>query len=242
MTKGETMPKYKIADVVFETNHVYANTAKYCKDYLYNGNDLPEFRLTITQEDILKEKECETENFPLFAYECTALHRKLSERLFDLHGIILFHGSAIGVNEKGAYLFTGKSGSGKSTHSSLWRKYYGDKVFMINDDKPYLRQIDGKWFIYGTPWNGKHFLGDNVSVELKAVCKIIQSKTNRIEKMLSSDIVRTVMEQTLKPVEQCAMEKYLSLIDDLVLKTEWYNLYCDISEEAAKLSFETMVR
>lgn len=235
------MPTYKIADVVFETNHVYAYTAKYCKDYLYNGDSVPEFSLTITQDDILREKELVTENFPLCAYECTALHRKLSERLFELHGIILFHGSAISVNG-GAYLFTGKSGSGKSTHSSLWRKYYGDKTLMVNDDKPFLRRINDKWFIYGTPWNGKHFLGNNISVELKAVCKIIQSKTNQIEKMPSGEIVRTLMEQTLKPVEYESMDKYLSLIDDLSAKTEWYNLYCDISEEAAKLSFETMVK
>ena len=96
---------------------------------------------------------------------------------------ILFHGSVIAVDGIG-YLFTAKSGTGKSTHTRLWREYFGDRAAMVNDDKPLLKITDSSVIAYGTPYNGKHRLGTNISVPLKAICILTRAADNHIEPTL----------------------------------------------------------
>lgn len=62
----------------------------------------------------------------------------------------MVHSSAIKYNDK-CYLFSADSGVGKSTHTSLWHKVYGDKVQIINDDKPIIRLENNKLIVYGSP-------------------------------------------------------------------------------------------
>lgn len=69
--------------------------------------------------------------------EETAVYRKIADKMVD-YDTFVFHGSVIAV-EGQAYLFTAKSGTGKSTHTRLWREMLGDKAVMVNDDKPMLR-------------------------------------------------------------------------------------------------------
>jgi serine kinase of HPr protein (carbohydrate metabolism regulator) len=92
------------------------------------------------------------------------------------------HASAVEVDGK-AYLFSANSGTGKSTHTRLWREVFGDRAVMVNDDKPFLRMTEGAVMVYGSPWNGKHGLGCNLSVPLKAVCILERGEENRIEKI-----------------------------------------------------------
>ena len=79
-----------------------------------------------------------------------------------------------------AYLFTAPSGTGKSTHTRLWREVFGDRVWMINDDKPMLRISENLVTAYGTPWNGKHHISRNASAPLKAIVQLNRGKENII--------------------------------------------------------------
>ncbi|WP_455057428.1 hypothetical protein [Jutongia sp.] len=96
--------------------------------------------------------------------ETLAVYRKIAEWM-PMHDTLLFHGSVIAVDGK-AYLFTAKSGTGKSTHTRLWREYFGERAVMINDDKPLLKITQDGVYAYGTPWNGKHRLSTNISAPL----------------------------------------------------------------------------
>ena len=76
-----------------------------------------------------------------------------------------------------AYIFTAVSGTGKSTHAMLWREVFGERVRMINDDKPLIRITpEGKAVVYGTPWDGKHHLSKNSAFPLKAICWLTRAK------------------------------------------------------------------
>ena len=234
------MPVYKIADVVFETNHVYAYTPRLCQKYLYSGEEKPVFTAEITDGDILAEKNNEGgENFPDAYLESLALFRKLGDYILNNAKGMIFHASAVAVNGE-AYLFTAPSGTGKSTHARLWKEMLGDKMVYINDDKPIIRFIDGDFYVYGTPWNGKHRLGGNVKAKLKCVCKIYQAKENSITKAEIPEMIGVVFNQTLRPEQAEDMEKLLSLTDKLLTKSNLYALGCNISREAAELSFKTM--
>ncbi len=234
------MPRYKIADIVFETNHIYAYTPALCKNYLYDGDEPSEFCVNLTQDDIAAERGKEgAEGFPDAYLESLALFRKLCEYALKEREGIIFHSSALAVDGK-AYLFTAPSGTGKSTHSRLWREMLGDKVVMINDDKPIVRFVDGDFYVYGTPWNGKHRLDTNCRVKIAAICEIKRGEKNSIEKITPREMLPVVLNQTLRPGEVAEMDKYLSIVDRLLKRVGLYRLHCNISREAAELSYGVM--
>ncbi|MBR2499223.1 MAG: hypothetical protein IKB67_05880 [Clostridia bacterium] len=232
------MPKYKIADVVFEAKLIYGYTERLCKNYEYDGEQPCDFSVVITNDDVAKEKALAPEFVEPYL-ESLALFRKLCDYCLEHANGIIFHSSAIMVDGK-AYLFTAPSGTGKSTHTRLWRELLGDRAIMVNDDKPIIRYIDGKFYVYGTPWNGKHHLDTNCRAEIKAICKIEQAKENSISKASTAEMLLTIFNQTIRPEDPAQMDRLLNLTDKLLTQVELYKLGCNISKEAAELSYTTM--
>lgn len=232
------MYRYKIADVVFDAKTKYQYTNKLCENYLYNGQDKPLFVADITDEDIAKERAV-APKFSDAYLESLALFRKLCNYILEKKDGIIFHSSAIMVDGE-AYLFTAPSGTGKSTHTRLWRELLGDKAVMVNDDKPIIRYIDGDFYVYGTPWNGKHRLDTNTRAKIKAICNIYQSKENVIRKATTQEMLITILNQTIRPEDAGLMDKLLSLIDKMLRSVKIYKLGCNISKEAAMLSYGEM--
>lgn len=92
---------------------------------------------------------------------------------------VSLHASAV-VSEGKAFLFMGKSGTGKSTHSALWIKHIGDTE-LLNDDNPIVRVIEGEAVVYGSPWSGKTPCYRNVSAPVVAMVRLKQGPRNRFE-------------------------------------------------------------
>lgn len=113
--------------------------------------------------------------------ESLALLLCLCRRLMD-YGVLLLHGSALTLDGQG-YVFTAPSGTGKSTHARLWRETFGDRVRMLNDDKPLLRISREGVEIFGTPWMGKHGLGCPGRAPLKAIVCLKRGEDNTLEPM-----------------------------------------------------------
>ncbi len=233
------MPRYKIADVVFDAELLFPYTKELCKDYEYSGEQKAEFSVKIEKEDVLKERPL-MPGYPDSFLESIALFRKLCDYTLKNANGIIFHCSAIMVNGE-AYLFTAPSGTGKSTHTRLWREVLKSKAVMINDDKPIVRFIDGDFYVYGTPWRGKHQIGENTRAKIKGICKIYQAKENVIRKISPMQMFITILDQTVRPKEEKEMDKLLTLLDKMVKSVELYELGCNISVDAAKLSINTMV-
>lgn len=94
----------------------------------------------------------------------------------------LFHSSVVSYEGK-AYMFLGKSGTGKSTHSSLWLKYI-EGTELVNDDNPVVRFLDdGSIWVYGSPWSGKTPCYRNVSYPLGAIVMLSQAPQNVIRRL-----------------------------------------------------------
>ncbi len=232
------MPKYKIADVVFTTEHKYGYVQKVCADYICDSEDA-ECNLVVTDEDILYERSRGGEDLSDAYLESLVLCRKLCDYALENKNAFFMHSSAIMVDGQ-AYLFTAKSGTGKSTHTRLWREHLGDRAVMINDDKPLIRLIDGKFYAYGTPWNGKHRLSTNIKVPVKAVCILNRGEQNRIESISPKDALIKILDQTLRPTKPELVEKELGLIGEFLKSVNLYRLWCNVSLDAAKLSYEFM--
>ena len=237
---------YKIADKVIEVNSLYDKVHKYCTDYI--TNEKPDFSVVIQQTDINAEKQksdseylCEGKMIPSFSdeeLEVTAVYRKIAEIMPNFDTFV-FHGSVIAVDGQ-AFLFTAKSGTGKSTHTRLWREMLGDKAIMVNDDKPMLKITNTGVIAYGTPYNGKHRLDTNISVPLKTLCILERAEKNQIQRITKKDIYSMLIQQVYRPQDPVQMAKTLKLIDQLAEKVELYRLGCNMDPSAAEVAYNVM--
>ena len=224
----------------------YESTRTYCREYMSEG--IPDFFVTITTSDIEFErieftKANKIEGIPVRNFsdsylEVIALQRKITESLFQ-YNTLLFHGSVIAVDGV-AYLFTAKSGTGKSTHTRLWREMLGKRAVMVNDDKPFISVSDDGIIVHGSPWNGKHKLGNNISVPLRAICILERGNRNEIYKMPASKAVLMLIQQSSRPKNAEMMGKYMELLDAIASKVHFYRLFCNMDPEAAEISFAEM--
>ncbi len=231
------MAIYKIAGINVEVLPAYKYSEKLLEPYMIVGESA-DFAIEVKKEDILREKK-DAPDFPDFYLECLSIFRKLSDYILKNANGMLFHCSAIAVDGE-AYLFSAPSGTGKSTHTALWRKLLGERVVVINDDKPIIRFVDGAFYVYGTPWDGKHRLSTNTRAKIKAICQLKQAKENRIEKISAGEMLISALKQTVVPEEPEVMDKFLSLTEKLLQSVDLYRLECNKDISAAELSYKTM--
>ena len=237
---------YKIAGHSILVNSIYMEIHRMCKDY--KTFEPHKYSVTICQEDILREREkSEAEDkkqevsirrFSEEYLETLAVYRKISELLLD-KDILLFHGSAIAVDGHG-YLFTAKSGTGKSTHTRLWRRLLGERAIIINDDKPLLHVTNSEVTVYGTPWDGKHHLSNNIKIPLKSICVLKRDSVNHIAKISKFEAYPSLFQQVYRPADMLKMKKTLDLFDLLTAKVELYELGCNMDLDSARISYEGM--
>ena len=245
-TSNEKYCAIGIAGKVVAPILIFKATRDYCANFLCDGT--PDFSVTITPEDIAFERikaarEDELEGSPVrqlsdAQLEITALQRKVTECLF-VHDTLLFHGSVVAVDGEG-YLFTAKSGTGKSTHTRLWRQVFGERAVMVNDDKPFLRIDENGVTAYGSPWMGKHGLGANISVPLKAICILERGEENRIGPISAAEALPMLFQQSQRPRQAANLPKYMELVDKLASGTSFYRMQCSMDPDAALTAYRAM--
>ena len=236
----------KIADIPIAISAIYSETEKLCNSY--RTEEKAVFFVSVSEEDIELERrksrqEVLLEGTPVMQWkddylETLAVYRKIATGLLE-YDRLLFHGSAIAVDGEG-YLFTAKSGTGKSTHTRLWREVFGDRAVMVNDDKPILKITENGVFVCGTPWDGKHQLSCNTIVPLKAVCILRRDVENHIETVSVQEAYPMLLQQSFRPPEAEKMLKTMKLVRQLTEKVKLYSLGCNMELEAVKVSYEGM--
>ncbi len=237
---------YKIADRIIEIVSLHNEVHELCRDYLCEGT--PDFSVEIHPDDIEYERkrsaaEDEYEGIPVRGFtdsylETLAVYRKIAEALIE-YDTVLFHGSVIAVDGIG-YLFTAKSGTGKSTHTRLWRELFGERAVMVNDDKPLLKISEDGVTAYGTPWNGKHRLSSNISVPLRAVCILKRAEENHISQVNTGEAYPMLIQQIYRPKNPVKLKKTLLLADRLAEKAKLYILGCNMDLQAAEIAYNVM--
>lgn len=214
----------------------FESTKKSCAGYITDG--APDITLTILPEDVEREREKSTIDCSDEQLEYLALNRKIADALSS-RGVMLFHASAVASDGEG-FLFAAPSGTGKSTHASLWRKLLGDRVVMINDDKPLIKRDGDGFFVCGSPWNGKHRLGANVSAPISGICILSRGENNEIERISSEEALPYLMKQTYRPPAKTATETVLQNVILLSQAVPVYRMKCNMDVSAAKTSYDAM--
>ena len=233
----------KLADIPIGVRANFETTKDFCKEYL--TDEEPAFCVEVTKQAIAREcvdvgKEAGNAGCAFSAnyLETLALYRAIVEKLID-YNVVLFHGAAVEVDGQ-CFIFTARSGTGKTTHIRRWKRLLGDRMSVVNGDKPLLKAENGKTTVYGTPWCGKEKYGSNTSAPLKAICVLERSETNRIEKTAPADILGNLITQTFRPDDTASMIKTLAILDAITKNTEFYRLGCNMDISAAELSYNAM--
>ena len=232
------MPKYRIADLLIEIEARYELTKSTCRDYLVETDEVPDFSIAVSEEEIAATHAGLADCSLAYA-ENYAIFRKIATEAAE-RGAVLLHAAVIEVDGC-AYAFSAPSGTGKSTHILLWRKRLGKRVDIINGDKPFLRIKDGVLTVYGSPFSGKEGWQRNASAPLKGLCFLFRAEENSIERLMDErTIMPRVFAQMLKTPSEKGISETLRCADTLIKDVPIYTLGCNISLEAAEIAFRAM--
>ena len=204
-----------------------------CRDYLTEEKGSADIVIRADHYKV-DRFSCGDEYLMVYMESCI----QFCSKILAFDGLYL-HASAIECEGK-AYLFSGPSGMGKSTHTRLWQSLFPDAQ-VFNDDKPALRCLDGKWFAYGTPWCGKDGININMKVPVAGICFLKQADNNQIRRLSPVEAVSRILPQTIHHFKNAEkLDVLLSLVDKLVRQIPVYELENRPEPEAAWLSYETM--
>ena len=222
---------YSIAGLVVEMD-VGNRTETQAAPYLLEGEAKPDVVLIGTHDGFQKKYSYLSFEDAEYINTC----REFYYKLLDFDGMMV-HASAVVVDNR-AYLFSATSGTGKSTHTELWLKKFGDRAFILNDDKPALRLIDGVWHACGTPWSGKYDISKPVCVPLAGIAFLNRDTTNHIEPYKGPMVAFELLNQTLRHDKK--MNQLMDTLNRLVSSVPIYKLYCNMDPEAAEVSYNAM--
>lgn len=238
----------EIAGGTAAVTSLFDSTRDYCRNYLTDRK--PDLFLTVSREELSREQELlrqealeeglRPRQFPDPFLERSLIQRKLAEALLE-EDILLFHGSTVAVDGK-AYLFTAHCGTGKSTHTRLWRQIFGDRAVMVNDDKPFLRFTETEVLACGAPWSGKHGLDSNVSVPLQGICILTRGTENRIWPEEAEAALPMLQKQAFQPVFSEKLPKCRELALRLADRVPLWQMECTKDPRAAEIAWEAMSR
>lgn len=236
--------KICIAGLCAQVQPMFLSTREYCKAYL--TEEEAEIVISATPEDLIYEQkladiEADEEGLKRRKFtdpflERATIQRKIADALLR-RNVLMVHGSTVAL-EGAAYMFTASCGTGKSTHTRLWREVFGERAAMVNDDKPFLELTEDGVIAHGSPWTGKHGLGTNISVPLKGICILHRGPENVIRPLQPEDAMAMLLHQTHVPEADSTLAE--GLVARLAESVSLWEMECTKDPEAAVISHNAM--
>lgn len=227
--------KTKISNLNIDIEYKYDIIATLCRDYI-SDFDKADIKVNYSEAGCANEEKLS--GHAGAPAEFANIYRQIAE-LLPRFSRVVTHGATVAYKGN-AYMFIAKSGTGKTTHTNLWRKYFKG-VSVINGDKPILYAEDDRVLAYGTPWAGKEMMQLNAFALLKGICLIKRSETNSIRKLEPQEAFKAIIKQIYMPENSECVSLTMGLIDDIIRLVPFYELSCNISREAAECSFNAMI-
>lgn len=202
------------------------------------SDDEVQIRLNV-KEDFIRQKKEEMPHLSLDDHEYMWTGEAFYNELLKHDGMML-HSSCV-EKDGYAYLFSAKSGTGKSTHTHLWLKNL-EGTRIINDDKPALVLKNGKWYACGTPFSGKTDENVDVKVPIRALVFLHRSEKNEVKRMPVVQAIGMLLSQTIRPNSKELAEKMLELADKLLTEVPVFSLGCNTDDDAAIVAYNEIER
>lgn len=236
------MPFYDIANLRVEIIDPKGRTKKQSIPYLsenQSSDSAPDIVINVDEQRV-KSAMAEHPELTQGDWEYMITGSDFYTALIGFDGILL-HSSCVVVDGV-AYAFSADSGTGKSTHTQLWLKHFGDRAYILNDDKPAIRIIDGKPYACGTPWSGKYDYSTPAVVPLGGICFLGRSETNQIKPADTGRAIYNIFSQTIRRLGENGMNKLMDNLNELFKLVPIYDLGCNMSDEAVLCSYNAMKR
>ena len=202
------------------------------------SDDEVQIRLNV-KEAFIRQKKEEMPHLSLDDHEYMWTGEAFYNELLKHDGMML-HSSCV-EKDGYAYLFSAKSGTGKSTHTHLWLKNL-EGTRIINDDKPALILENGEWYACGTPFSGKTDENVDVKVPIRALVFLHRSEKNEVKRMPTVQAIGMLLSQTIRPSSKEFAEKMLDLADKLLTKVPVFSLGCNMDDDAAIVAYNEIER
>ena len=229
--------KIRLAELNIEVHPRYAHAKRFCAGYLAEF-DTPDITVAVSPEEIKAEKAASPYQTSDGYAETICIYRQIANEL-PRFGAFVFHAAVIECDGRG-YAFAAQSGTGKSTHITLWMRKFGGRARIINGDKPIFRFINGEWRAFGTPWCGKENWGCNASAPLAGLCFLERAPQNSIRPLGGMEMLQRLFLQVLTPADKETATVFLELLSDMIDKTPCYLLSCNMEQEAAEVAYAGM--
>ena len=200
------MMNYKFANKVFKIESLYDSFSIYANEYITNEQE--DYVINIQQEHIDNwlNDHPEDNAYTRDYIETLVIHKIVAEILSDFNTYII-HGSAVSIDNEG-YIFIAPSGVGKSTHVRLLKGKLNNRLVYVNDDKPF---IDNNFNLYGSPWDGKERLSNNIKTSLKGIFILNRGIVPSFEKLSSLEATQLLYQAIYIVNEEQALDYVIKL-------------------------------
>ena len=234
----------EIAGLPVQVRPLFETTGVYCRNYLSErepAHFVVIHRADLELEQRLLDLEADEEGlkrrkFPEPFLERSAIQRRVADALLE-RNVLMLHGSTVAVDGQ-AYLFTAACGTGKSTHTRLWRELLGGRALMVNDDKPFLRFTEDGILACGSPWSGKHGLDTNISVPLRGICILKRGPENKIRRIGAGECREMLRQQCHVP--EGMEDRVEALLSELEEGVAFWEMECTKDIQAAQTAYDVM--
>ncbi len=223
---------------------VYPGLYNMCRPYWAEGNPAPDIEIHIDEGMIHAEIEwimrTEGQRHNARSAEKLLVHRLISEALLSFD-TLLMHGAVVAL-DGAAYMFTAKSGTGKSTHVQSWLENIGG-AYVVNGDKPFIIVGKDEVLACGSPWAGKENLHTNVAVPLKSIILLERAKENRMEQIPFIQALPTLLQQTHRPDDENKMRQTLCLLQRMNSTLSFWRFECNnFKADCFDVAYNALVR
>lgn len=228
--------KICIGGTVFGITSRFVKTLVLSEKYL--TEKASEYEISVTDGEIERVKKALPSVDDVRAEEIV-IRDKVNDVLLRT-GRATIHAAAVAVGGS-CFLFAAHSGGGKTTQAKLWKAHFGDDAEIINGDFPLISFDGDTAYASGTPWCGKECISENKTARIEAVCFIVKSSRNEIRRLGSKEIISKLFDQLIIPSQAGGlMPECLAIADKLMKNVPFYELECDISDEAVTVAYDAM--
>ena len=214
------------------------------------GRDAEGYLLTMTPRDgSAAARFRKAFGAPLVTTDVTLRHNPALFRfglwsMFNIAAVarqaVAIHSSVISLND-GAVLFLGESGTGKSTHTRLWREHIPGAE-LLNDDSPIIRATDSEALVHGSPWSGKTPCYRNVCQPIRAIVRLSQAPHNRIRRLRAIEAIGALLPSCPPSFahDETLEDAVCATVSAVVAQVPVYHLECRPDAAAAELACRTI--
>ena len=230
--------RYKIADLITEYEPLTEEFAAFLAPFSCDGEGEPDISLRYSREQAEELLGRMAQGTTLAQAESFGVSCIFNRSIIRFRAMLV-HSSALVLDGK-AYLFSADSGVGKSTHTRLWLQVFGDRVHIMNDDKPVVRIADDGIFACGTPFDGGSGIALNETFPLGAIIFIERGEENAVRVPSEKEIIQRLYFQTARFVGPQTADMMLGNFDSLIGRAKFLILTCNTDISAARVAYRAV--